>query len=265
MSISNLLPKDLTLVVASLVAVTGATTASAEQYLAISYGYADLDTSSNAGSFSNGFTTGSGSTIPAGTVLPAGTSVGWTTEFDSGDSVSLAYGFAINEYIRAEIQYARQDNDVARHAGVVVADSLNIDTEDAGVLITGSGNLGASVAAIVADGRGSVETDYIMLSAYYDFAGDADFTPFVGFGLGYADVDVRFNPSGVGIVDDSDSGLAYQASVGASWAISDAIDVVGELKYRASDEFAVATTLFPARLEIDNESTNVEIGLRYKF
>jgi opacity protein-like surface antigen len=250
---------------AGVIAMTAAPLASAEQYVAISYGYADLDNSSNSGSFPNGFTTGAGSTIPAGTVLPAGTSVGWNTEFDSGDSFGLAYGFSINNYFRAEIQYARQDNDVDRHTGVVVADSLNIDAEDAGVLITGSGNLGASVAAIVADGRGGIKTDYLMLSAYYDFAGDADFTPFVGLGVGYADADVTFNPSGVGIVDDDDSGFAYQASVGASWAINDSIDLVGELKYRASDDIAVSTTLFPADLEIENKSTNVELGLRYRF
>lgn len=265
MSKKHIFRSKFGILVAGTIAITAASTASAEQYVAISYGYVDLDNSSNSGSFPNGFTTGAGTTIPAGTALPADTSVGWNTEFDSGDSFGLAYGFAVSDHLRAEIQYARQDSDVDRHTGVVVADSLNIDSEDAGVLITGSGNLGASVAAIVADGRGSIETDYLMLSAYYDFAGDADFTPFVGLGVGYADANVTFNPSGVGIVDDSDSGFAYQASIGASWAINDTIDLVGELKYRASDDIAVSTTLFPADLEVENKSTNVEVGLRFNF
>ncbi len=237
----------------------------ANQYLSLSYGYADLDSSANSGEFPSGFTTGAGSSVPAGTALPAGTSVAWTTDFESGDSFSVAYGMRFGEAFRAEVEYSKQDNDVERHSGVTVADTLNIDGEDAGILITGSDNLGASVGAIVADARGSVEADYFMVNAYYDFNPEASFTPFIGAGLGYVDADVIYNPSGVGIVSSSESGFAYQVSAGASFALTDSIELVGQAKYRASEDFEVDTTLFPAQLDIENSSTNFDLSVRFKF
>lgn len=253
------------LLISALVVGTMSAPTFANQYVSLSYGYADLDDSSNSGEFPNGFTTGAGTTVPAGTPLPAGTSVGWTTEFESGDSFGIAYGMQFAGGFRGEIEYSKQDNDVETHRGVTVLDNLNIDGEDAAILITGSDNLGASVGAIVGDGRGSVEADYFMLNGYYDFNPEATFTPFVGVGIGYVDADITFNPSGVGIVNSSESGIAYQLSAGASFALSDTIDLVGQAKYRASEDFEVGTTLFPANLDIENSSTNFDVSVRFKF
>ena len=254
----------------TLVAITGATftiSASADsgQYFTVSYGLADLDDSANSGNFPGGFTTGAGTTVPAGTALGAGTSVGWNTVFDEGDAFSIAWGREFGSNLRFEIELSAQDNDVETHSGVTVADTLNIDTEDAGVLITGSANIGASVGAVVSAGRGSIDTNYLMINGYYDFPTGSAITPYLGAGIGYADADITFNPSGIDIVDDSDSTFAYQLTAGAEFAVSDSFDLFGQLRYRATDEFEVSTLLFPASLEIENESTNFEVGLRYKF
>lgn len=241
------------------------TNAHAAQYLSLSFGSADLSDSANSGSFPNGFTTGAGTSIPAGTALGADTAVGWNTEFDSGDAISLAWGLKFENNVRIELAYSSQDNEVSTHSGVTVADTIAIDSEDAGVLITGSGNLGASVGAIVADGRGSIDASYFMVNGYLDFPTSTAFTPYIGAGVGYVDADIVYNPSAVSIVDTNDSGLAYQLAAGATFELNDAFDLFGQVRYLASDDFEVETTLFPARLEIENESTNVEIGVRYKF
>lgn len=241
------------------------TNAAAEQYVSLSFGSADLSDSANSGSFPTGFTTGAGSTIPAGTALAADTSVGWNTEFDNGDALSLAWGIKFENNLRFELAYISQDNDVRTHNGVTVADSLVIDAEDAGVLITGSGNLGASVGAIVADGRGSIDASYYMLNGYVDFPTGTAFTPYIGAGVGYVDADIDYSPSAVGIVDSDDSGIAYQIAAGATYELSDAFDLFGQVRYLTSDDFEVETTLFPARLDIENESTNIEVGVRFKF
>ena len=86
----------------SVIAMSAPIIAQADQYIYLSYGYSNLDDSGNSGQFPDGFTTGAGTTVPAGTALPTGTSVGWNTEFDSGDSFSIAYGRDIFGGFRGE-------------------------------------------------------------------------------------------------------------------------------------------------------------------
>lgn len=236
-----------------------------EIYGSVSGGVTFLGDSDNEGAFNGPFTTGAGTNIPAGTVLPDGTPVGWTTEFDTGWTVSGAIGVRWLPNIRSELEVAYQDNGVDTHNGVA-AGGIALDGEDAGVLITGSGNLGVSVGDLVADGQGSLDTLFIMANTYYDF-GDPSWIvrPYIGAGVGVGIVDVDYSPSAVVIIDDSQTEFAYQAMAGLSTNILPKTELFGGYRFRATRDVETDVSLFNASLDIENQAHVVEIGLRHTF
>lgn len=233
-------------------------------YVSLSFGNMSTKSSSIDGSFTNGFITGAGTSVPGGTELAPDTQVGWQTGFKDGNSVNLAYGRNFDSFT-GEIELSFLENDVDRHSGVTVADTLAIDGEDAGILITGSENLGATVGQIVADGKGQLDATYLMLNLYKPFELGSAFTPYLGAGLGIADVDVEYNPSDVGIISDSDKVLAYQLIAGGSFAINDNFAIYGQYRYRATQDVDVKASLFDADFSVENKSDGLEIGLKYSF
>lgn len=245
-------------------ALTAAPAAAQDYYGSVSLGGVFLRDSDNSGSFSSDFLTGTGTTIPNNTPLPAGTGVGWTTEFDVGYTVSAALGRRFQNGLRGEVEIAYQNNDVDTHNSVQ-AGAIALDNEDVGVLISGAPLQGASVGAVVADGRGSVETTFLMANLYYDITKYGAFTPYVGGGLGVGFVNVEYAPSGVGIVDDDDTVLAYQIVAGASYAFNDSTALFAQYRYRATEDVGTEVDLFPASLDIENRASVIEVGLRLNF
>lgn len=254
------------LIVGSLMAAAPQASANElEPYVSISAGASFLRDSDNDGAFVGDFATGDGVSIPAGTVLPSGTGVGWTTEFDTGFTVGGAAGVTFLDRIRGEIEIAYQSNDVETHTDVV-AGGIPLGGADAGVLITGSPALGVTTADLVADGQGSVDTLFVMANAFYDFGDDSWFArPYVGGGLGLGIVDVDYSPSGVTIIDDSQTAFAYQVMAGLSAAITPNLDVFGGYRYRATSDVETDVSLFSATLDIENEAHIAEAGIRFKF
>ncbi|MEM8986069.1 MAG: P44/Msp2 family outer membrane protein [Pseudomonadota bacterium] len=235
-------------------------------YVSGSVGAGFLTDSGNSGSLSSDFTTGAGTTIPAGTALPAGTGVGWDTEFDAGFAISAAVGQRLIDNVRGELEIAYQSNDVDTHTDVAVGGGA-IGTEDAAVLISGqNANLGVSVGDLVADGQGSVETIYLMANIYYDFeVPGAPLKPYVGGGLGVGFVDVDYSPSNTPIVDDDASVFAYQVMAGAAFELTPLAELYGGYRYRGTTDVETDVSLFPATLDIENQSHIVEAGVRFFF
>lgn len=250
----------------AIISMCVSTTAFAQDYyISGQIGLNSQSSSSNSGEFTSAFTTGNGApAIPDGTVLANGTSVGWETEFDNSLAVSGAFGVRYSDNFRGEIELAYSKADVDTHTGVT-AGGGSIDAVDAAVLTGSATQLGASVGAIVADGQGELESLGVFVNGYYDFANSSSFTPYIGAGLGYQQVDVTFNPSGVPIVDDSNSGFAYQAMVGATFEISNNMDIFAQYTYRASDDVGTDVSLFPASLDVESQSNIFGAGIRFKF
>jgi opacity protein-like surface antigen len=250
---------------AAVAAALTATPAAAQNYYgSVSIGGVFLNDSDNSGSFSSDFLTGTGTTIPNNTPLPAGTSVGWSTEFDTGYTVSAALGRRFGNGLRGEIELAYQSNDVDTHGNVRAA-GIPLDNEDVGVLISGAPQQGATVGDVVADGRGSLDTTFLMANLYYDFTPYGAFTPYVGGGLGVGFVNVDYSPSGVGIVDDDATVLAYQIIAGASYALNDRTALFAQYRYRATEDVETDVDLFPASLDVENRASVIEVGLRFDF
>jgi len=234
-------------------------------YVSGSIGLVDQDDSSTDGKFTSDFTTGTVTGVNPPLTIPAGNKVGWNTTFDDGEAFNLAFGVVLFESFRVELEYSATEADVDKHTGVSAA-GIDLTDIDAGVLLTGNvGDLGVSVGDLVANGKGSLETETFFLNGFYDFHNSTDFTPFIGAGIGYSNIDVDYKPSNVKIINDDDDVVSYQISGGVSYAFNEFFHVVGSVRYRTSDDASVNSSLLPAKFDIENESMMYDIGVRYHF
>lgn len=259
--------KTLTLVAAAFGLSVAATAPGVTQdrYVSVSAGINFQADSDNSGAFTRDFVTGEGVAVPAGTILADGTSLGWTTEFEEGLFLSGAVGLRLSEAFRAELEVSYTSSDVGTHGGVLVGGG-SIDAADAGVLITGSGALGATVGAIVADGQGDISTLGYAINGFYDIdVPDTPFTAYVGGGLGIAEVDVEFIPSGISVVSDTEMVGFFQVMVGGTIALSDTTELFTGYRFRQSQDADVDSTLLPASLDIENTNHILEAGVRLRF
>lgn len=250
----------------ALGAATAALPASAQEwYVGGSVGYVMQKDSSNSGA-TGAFTTGNGDpALPFGTPIAAGTPYGWETEFDNGYAVSGEFGAGYGNGFRSGVELVYSKADVETHSGVNVNGTV-IDGVDAAVLTGSPTQLGVTVGQVVATPDGDqIETTSLFANLYYDFYRDGMISPYVGAGLGYSDVSVTYSPSGVGIIDDSEGKFAYQLKAGATWSVSERIDLFGEAAYRVTDDVELDNQLFPGTLNIENKQTVLSIGARYRF
>jgi opacity protein-like surface antigen len=219
----------------------------------------DSDNSGSTGAFTTG-NLGDGSTLD----VADGTDYGWKTEFDNGLAVSGEIGMRMGNGWRFAGELAYTSADVDTHTGVTLGGG-SIDGVDAAAIAGSADPLGATVAEIVADGRGDITNLALFGNVYYDFNTGSSFQPYVGAGLGFADIDVTYNPSGVGVIDDGETKLAYQLKAGATWVATETFEVFGEYAYRATEDIEVTNDLFPGTLDIENQQNIFSVGVRYRF
>lgn len=236
-----------------------------EWYAGGSIGYVLQTDSSNSGA-AGAFTTGNGApALPFGTAIAAGTPYGWETEFDNGYALSAEIGARYANGLRSGVELVYSTAEVETHSGVTVGGGL-IDGVDAAVLTGSPAQLGATVGEVVAAPDGDeISSTSLFANLYYDFNRDGQISPYLGAGLGYSDVSVTYRPSGVGIIDESESKFAYQLKAGATWAISERIDLYGEAAYRATQDVQLDNRLFPGTLNVENTQTVFSVGARYRF
>ncbi|MDJ0920328.1 MAG: outer membrane beta-barrel protein [Henriciella sp.] len=243
-------------------ALTGLSAQAEGWYVSGSIGYVQQNDSSNSGE-TGAFTTGN---LGDGTTLDvaAGTDYGWDTEFDGGAVFAGEVGRDFGNGFRVGAEMALSNSDVDTHTNVTLGGG-SIDGLDAAALAGAADPLGVSVGELVSDGQGDMSQVAIFANVYYHFGEDRTFKPYIGAGLGISDVNVEFIPSGVGIIDDGETKLAYQIKAGATFDLQNQWELFGEYAYRATDDIEVANDLFPGSLEIENQQNVFSIGARYKF
>ena len=242
------------------VALTG-TAKAGEAYVGVSSGLTMPGNSSNEGAFN--------ATVPATAdwgEIPSGTSVGWNTDFKNGMVASGQLGYQMDSGLRAEIELSYASSDVKSHDSLAAGGAV-IDGVDVAVLTRGAPDAAnPTVGQVIADGQGKVKTLGVFLNAFYDINAGGGFEPYLGAGIGFQDVDVKFMPSGVPVADDSDSSLAWQAMAGASFAVSSSVELFGQFTYRENfDRANVELSLLPADLGVQSSQSMVTAGLRIKF
>lgn len=262
---SPLLSSSFMVSVAAASLINLSSTANAEGLYFGASGSINFQTGSDNAGQTGAFATGNGApALPFGTAITAGTDYGWDTDFGTGWGAALEGGYQYDNGFRAALEIVFSRAGVDSHEGVTVGGTA-IDGVDAAVLTGSETQLGASVGAIVADGQGRIRNFGAFANIYYDFPIDAPIKPYVGAGIGYMDVDVEYSPSAVGILNDSQGKLAYQAKVGATFALSDNIGLFTEAAYRATGDVELENDLFPGGLDVENQQILVSLGARFGF
>lgn len=99
-----------------------------------------------------------------------------------------------------------------------------------------------------------------MLNVYYDFDTGTKWRPFIGGGIGAADVEAE----GASLQDDDDTVFAYQVRAGVAYQLTPMISAT--LGYRFLDtedpEFRSASG---AQFDTETRSHTVEVGIRFNF
>lgn len=169
-------------------------------------------------------------------------------------ALTAAAGYNFNNGFRAELEYGYQNPDFDKVTGHI---------SGVPVEFTGSG-AGADVHTFMTNG-------------YYDIGTKTAFTPFVGAGLGFAYIKANAGTPPAGATaymtsDDSATVFAYQATLGASYALTDHVSLTGSYRYLGTSEGSFKTTLTVAGVgstsgdvKTSYSSNVLRAGLRYTF
>lgn len=113
-------------------------------------------------------------------------------------------------------------------------------------------------------GNGEYKSTSYMANMYYDFRNSTGFTPYIGGGLGLAQVRVDdFATLIPG--DDEDTVFAYQGMVGVSYAPSSTPNIEWNLGYRyfATEDPQFGVTA--GSVDAEYSSHNAEAGVKFRF
>ena len=116
---------------------------------------------------------------------------------------------------------------------------------------------------------GEVSSTTIMGNLFYDFNRGGSVEPYVGFGLGFADVD--FEGFGVtpipDVLDDGDNSFAYQFMLGLGVPLNEKWDLFFDYRYFSADDLSVTVSEAAGELntDIDYSVQDFNVGFRVSF
>ncbi len=155
-------------------------------------------------------------------------------------------------------------------SGEITFDNGGVATFALGTTIGSAGRIEAEVGARVNDFDkakidgysgsfdfdGDVTTISFMGNAFYDFKNGSSFTPFLGGGLGAANVEYDIDDGGG---KEDDTVVAYQFILGGSFAATEQLSIDLQYRYFATDDPDLDGT------DVEYHSHNAMVGLRYSF
>ncbi len=163
-----------------------------------------------------------------------------TTELDTGIFATGAFGRSFdNQIFRAEAEVLYNINDVST------------------LSVPGGGSPTAS---------GDISTLGLMVNGYYDIDTNSKWRPYIGGGIGGANVSINSLSSlGVLIADDDTTVFAYQVKVGVAYEFTQAL--AGTLGYRffATEDADFVDSYGDAFSADGIEAHIVELGVRFRF
>lgn len=119
---------------------------------------------------------------------------------------------------------------------------------------------------VQSDGERDFEVTAYMLNAYYHFPTNTLFTPYIGGGIGWADVTLENDPTAPSPGDDEDSVAAWQAMVGLSFEESPYSLTQWHVGYRY---FTADDPQFDdgygGKTVIDTQIHSLELGMKLRF
>jgi outer membrane protein OmpA-like peptidoglycan-associated protein len=158
-------------------------------------------------------------------------------DFDTGYNIGAHVGYDFGAF---------------RLEGEVVYRNNDIDTMSAG---------GARLSGV----SGSANSLAVMLNAYYDIELGWPVVPYVGAGIGWAQINSKARATGLGFtIDDDDSKLAYQLIAGASWWLNPSLALTLDYRYFATDDPSFSTST-GSSFSSEYKTHNVALGLTFRF
>jgi opacity protein-like surface antigen len=233
----------------------------AQTYIGVSGGISLKNDSNNKGTFTGA--------VPATTAaplypeIPSGTELGWKTEFDNGLNVNAQVGHRFEGGVRIEGEVSYTKNGVKRHSGLAVG-GTTIDDLDASVLTRGA-TVGSTVGTVLDSGIGKATSLGLFANAFYDFNSGGSFQPYVGGGIGLSRNKVDYRPSDIDVGQGKQTKFAYQLTAGATYKISDSVEVFGQYRYRDNGRTKIGLDLLPADLSVKGTQSIFSMGLRIPF
>lgn len=98
-----------------------------------------------------------------------------------------------------------------------------------------------------------------LLNAYYDFANDSIFTPYVGAGVGYTRMSAKFFDSDDGAMTEAKTNFSYAANVGVGIKIDTKTTLDIGYRYLNAGHFKFVTE------KMKTHANEVSLGIRYDF
>ena len=152
--------------------------------------------------------------------------------FDDGWMASAGGGYAWENGLRLEGELAYRDSDIDDTEGV--------------------------------DGGGDTSSWAIMFNGYWDFNKPGVWEPYVGLGVGWANIDASASDSGPPPISGSDDGeaFAWQGMLGVAWEVSPQTAIDFSYRYFEAPDVEFSTA---ADREADYTTQSAMIGVRYTF
>ena len=169
--------------------------------------------------------------------VPAGGNV--ISKFEDGYGVGVALGMKLPSRFRVEGELFWQENDID------------------------SGRLGPVQLSVLGGLNGDVGVWGGMVNGYYDFL-EGPLVPFIGVGVGYAQVDAKVNLGDISVIDDDDTVLAYQGILGVSYDFMPNLQGVLAYRYLSLDDPQFQDQA-GGKVDMEYDSQSVDVGLRYSF
>ncbi|MEJ0059094.1 MAG: outer membrane beta-barrel protein [Terricaulis sp.] len=115
---------------------------------------------------------------------------------------------------------------------------------------------------------GDVHAWGVMLNGYYDFNRNGSIQPYLGLGLGMAQINANGADAGLPArsFDDVENTLAYQGLAGVAFSVTERLSLDVGYRYFAAPDYTF-NSLQPFAFERDGSYTNqaVTVGLRWRF
>jgi len=113
---------------------------------------------------------------------------------------------------------------------------------------------------------GETNAIFGLASIYYDFATGTGFTPFIGAGGGFANVEFDghgVTPTGI-VLDDEDTGYAYHVTAGLGINVAHNLDLEVGYRYLGITELSLSS-VDGTENDVDVNNNIVFVGARLKF
>jgi outer membrane protein OmpA-like peptidoglycan-associated protein len=117
-----------------------------------------------------------------------------------------------------------------------------------------------------AKGHGNANALATMVNGVYEFLPTSKWHPFVGVGIGAADVDSsKTSRSGTDVYKGSDWAFAYQGFVGLGYDVTDAVELKTQYRYFSTLDYDTKSIPGGSKLNSEYHDHAVLLGFVYKF